>query len=824
MAKVSQKRVANKVKNDAKPNPYDATLASQFEKELKKLSEYLQQIKNAQVDISKLSKQERREYLKHQEDIKKQQKDAIERQKLLNSYEKASLFDKQKILSDLISSYDKEISKLKDLQNISKLTDEQTARLTELTQRKITIQKQRTNVINALENPDERNSFGARISSIKYRTEKALKGKEGSTQEAIVNALEQYGADKEDEEGKEKEIKGSDAMSSLSNVLPGKLGMIAGGIGKALKVFEGISDTIGKIKGILDDQVEEAISALASFQGSVDARLQGLDINFLKLVDNFNSKFTTQGLIKATDYLENISDLTQQGVVYNLEQRALISSIGDRLVSTFEVANENLLRLIRLQQADMTYSQAGAEAQLTQLLNSVFQDTSYLTDMYDSVSAALIDASSTMTRDQATSFNYAVQKWLGALYSVGLSQSAVDTIAQGINYLATGDVSALTGNPQLNTLMAMSASRAGLSYSQMLSTGLTFENVDSLMTAMVQYLQDIANNTSNQVTKQAFTDVLNLTMSDLRAVSNLQVTDIAALQNSNVTYSSSMSQFENQLNQLSGRTNIATQIDNMIDNILFNFGTNITDDAWQLGAWKISKLLDNIKETFDVSGGIGGFIMDSISGLLSGGSMIWGLLETLWDVGSSGLGNFIGKSDAESFMALLSNDWEYTRRGGIYAGIDESAAAKAQGGPLDSLISSITDVMTGVSESISISNSAVKNSATEQDMLSFEQYANATTVSSVTRGSSDSVRVERTVGDIYAQLFENKQQVRVSVASIESQARESITNAVTYSIDNGEEDSLVQTTRDIKKFLEDNVSTENITSILSNTIVNVRKQ
>ena len=83
--------------------------------------------------------------------------------------------------------------------------------------------------------------------------------------------------------------------------------------------------------------------------------------------------------------------------------------------------------------------------------------------------------------------------------------------------------------------MAMSASRAGLSYSQMLSTGLTFENVDSLMTAMVQYLQDIANNTSNQVTKQAFTDVLNLTMSDLRAVSNLSTTDIATLQNNNIT-------------------------------------------------------------------------------------------------------------------------------------------------------------------------------------------------------------------------------------------------------------------------------------------------
>ena len=40
-----------------------------------------------------------------------------------------------------------------------------------------------------------------------------------------------------------------------------------------------------------------------------------------------------------------------------------------------------------------------------------------------------------------------------------------------------------------------------------------------------------------------------------------------------------MSQFENQLNQLSSRTNVALQMDNLLENILFNFGTNVANDG-----------------------------------------------------------------------------------------------------------------------------------------------------------------------------------------------------------------------------------------------------
>lgn len=766
-------------------------------KNVQKLSQAMQQFNSTQD--SNLENLRARAKLEKQ--IKEQQETYIQLQKRMNEYRDAGILGKQEILNKREAELRQRIKELEDLRN----ADSQ-KRLTRAQREEIQLSYKEL----------------SGVKSQKETISKRLREDKDLQKEAMIEALTAYKADKEGEE-KDPEQEGQEIGGTIGSIVGSLIPGIGPAAGEAIGSVIGgtlgkVSETLGKIKSVLDDQVEKAIDIIGEFQGTVDSRLQGLDTSFLKMVDRYNQTLSTQGLVKSVDYLENISSLTEKGIAYNLEERALISSIGDRLVSTFEVTNENLLRLIRLQQADMTYSQAGAEAQLTQLLNSVFQDTSYLTDMYDSVSAALIDASSTMTRDQATSFNYAVQKWLGALYSVGLSQSAVDTIAQGINYLATGDVSALTGNTQLNTLMAMSASRAGLSYSQMLSTGLTFENVDSLMTAMVQYLQDIANNTSNQVTKQAFTDVLNLTMSDLRAVSNLTTTDIASLQNNNITWSSAMSQFENQLNQLSSRTNVALQMDNLLENILFNFGTNVANDGWQAFSWKASSLLTDIQEMFGLDAGISGFIIDSVSNILGGGSMIWGLLETVVDVVGS-IGNFLGVDDATSYMALLPEDWEYTSRGGGFAGIDELSAAS---GNLDALTTSLSDVTSGISSSGTIS--ATKNTATESDLLSFEQYANATTVSSVTRGSSDSIRVSRTVSDVYAQLFENKQQVRVSVASIESQARESITNAVTYSIDNGEEDSLVQTTRDIKKFLEDNVSTENITSILSNTIVNVRKQ
>ena len=45
-----------------------------------------------------------------------------------------------------------------------------------------------------------------------------------------------------------------------------------------------------------------------------------------------------------------------------------------------------------------------------------------------------------MSANASIEFEYIVQKWLGSLYSLGLSQQTVTQIATGLNALGTGDV------------------------------------------------------------------------------------------------------------------------------------------------------------------------------------------------------------------------------------------------------------------------------------------------------------------------------------------------------------------------------------------------
>nr|DAE19046.1 MAG TPA: hypothetical protein [Siphoviridae sp. ctiOl67] len=45
---------------------------------------------------------------------------------------------------------------------------------------------------------------------------------------------------------------------------------------------------------------------------------------------------------------QNVVDLADQGIIYNIEQRALISSLSDKLVTTFDAMDNTLTRLIRI--------------------------------------------------------------------------------------------------------------------------------------------------------------------------------------------------------------------------------------------------------------------------------------------------------------------------------------------------------------------------------------------------------------------------------------------------------------------------------------------
>ena len=390
-----------------------------------------------------------------------------------------------------------------------------------------------------------------------------------STEEERAAARERIAQEQEDNDNRNASALAESGFSSASSA-------------EGLSTFSKILDVVSGISKKMSQNFTQAVNFQNQYMGKVDARLQSEEAQtgfFKQITDDVQSAVGASRFVSQKELLQNVAKLTENGIAYNIEQRAMLATLSDKMVTTFDVLDNTLQRMIRIQQADLTMSQLGSEAQLTKFLNSQFEDTSYLNTMYDSVLAALTDSISSMDKNNATSFTYAVQKWLASLYSVGLSDQAVATIASGINALASGNINTLNSNQPLSVLMNMSATNAGLSYSDLLTQGLNASNVNDLMRSMVDYLGTIAENTTdNQVLRSQWSDVLGITLTDLRAVSNLTNNDISAIYRSNTTYDQSINETQNQLQTVVGRTAASERVQTMADNFMFNWGMNMAQN------------------------------------------------------------------------------------------------------------------------------------------------------------------------------------------------------------------------------------------------------
>lgn len=348
------------------------------------------------------------------------------------------------------------------------------------------------------------------------------------------------------------------------------------------------------------DEVEQV---LTDYRGAVDARLQGSGKSFSDIMDMTITNTLTSPYVKTTEVLKAVKQASDEGIAYNIEQRAFLSTITEKIASTFDAFDSNLTRLIRLQQADTTAARLGMEASLTKFFNNMFQDSSYLKEMSDMVSGAIIDANSQLDKSQSAEFEYVVQKWLGSLSSLGMSSTAVGNIAEGINYLATGNVQALAGNTPLQTLFAMSASRSGLEYSDLLLQGLNADNTNKLLQGMVEYLKTIADNTDNQVVKGAYGNIFNMSMSDFRAIQNLSTSDIANIAGSNLTYNNMLSELNNQFSQLATRSTLTEMVNNMTSNALFGLGQELYSNPATYGMLKMLDAMDALGLNINIPAG-----------------------------------------------------------------------------------------------------------------------------------------------------------------------------------------------------------------------------
>ena len=422
------------------------------------------------------------------------------------------------------------------------------------------------------------------------------------------------------------------------------------------------------------NQINDNVSTFYQYQTTVESRLQGSnngqDYKYKDSVNKITKNVAFSGYIKQKDVINNLVKLVDSGVAYNVDSRAFIATVSDKIASSFDAFDNNLLRMIRIQQADTTAARLGMEASLIRLFNEYFSDNSYLSNAFDNVAAAITDAAVLKEKNESLAFEHAVQKWLGALYSVGWSDSAINKIAEGISLIGTGNIDALNNDDALQTLFALSASKAGVSYTDLIQGDLSLDNTNKLLKGMVTYLQEIANNTdTNVVTKSAYANLLGLSTTELRSVQNISESTINSLMETNLDYEGAIKTFVDNANMISKRTHISQVLDTVIDNALMSASTTLASNSGVWGTWMALNIIEDLTGGIDIPAisvmGSGVDLNTTVVALAKTGMAGLGLMGSL--LSALGNGSFGANFDIKAWGFE-----EYTTRGQQIVGRDGS--------------------------------------------------------------------------------------------------------------------------------------------------------
>lgn len=499
-------------------------------------------------------------------------------------------------------------------------------------------------------------------------------------------------------------------------------------------------DTVVKALEGITTKVDKNIEAIKGYQSAFMARLQGSDKNYYTIMDIMKRNLTGSPFVSQAKVLDNLSRLVDAGIAYNVEERAFLATMSDKIATTFDGFNSNLMRLIRVQQADTTAARLGMEAYLTKFLNNMFSDTSYLSDMAKTISAAIIDAESHMSYQGASEFEYILQKWLGSLYALGMSEKAVSDIASGINMLATGDVQGLASNMPMQTLIAMGASRIGMDIGKDITDGLNASQLNDLMQSMVLYLKEIATNSDNNAVKAAFGDIFDMSFSDFASIQNLTQKDIENIYQSTLTYEQASKELTNQFMQLPLRLSIGELVTNAFENVMFSASESIASDPIGYSTWLLISAIEGIT---------GGTTLPSVFGMGTGIDISSLKLETAVKSGIAGFSMFMQLGN------LISSALSGFGLGGIYGDMFNAWNATQTTSRGSGILAPYTGVSTGVSQSEYIGS----GSAGDVKRASVQAAADeAKEVQQITNPNADK---EKSLTDFWEAFYDDKSPIPI---------------------------------------------------------------
>ena len=114
--------------------------------------------------------------------------------------------------------------------------------------------------------------------------------------------------------------------------------------------FSKLISAVGNLANNVSKKFDQWLGTYNQYIAGINTRLQGSDKNWNKISGTIDRAIGVSPLVKQTAVYENLSKLVSEGINYNVEQRAFLSTVSDRIATTFDAANGTLLQLIRIQQ------------------------------------------------------------------------------------------------------------------------------------------------------------------------------------------------------------------------------------------------------------------------------------------------------------------------------------------------------------------------------------------------------------------------------------------------------------------------------------------
>ena len=319
---------------------------------------------------------------------------------------------------------------------------------------------------------------------------------------------------------------------------------------RQLETADAVARTISNVSNSVTSTFRSMLETYTKEQQKLAFNLLGSGMSY-DTVQSALKALSTNTIIRQTDVYNKLTEMVSRGITANVAQRAFLQTTAEQVGFNFDMTSSTLNRLIQLQNEDLTESRIAQMAGLNKFLEQNYQNSQYIHEGFSRVSDALFEMQTTMSSSMAMATEKTIQTYLGSFASAGGSNETVNKLADAINAIGSGN---FEGLGDMQNLLVMAASRANLSYADLLTGGLDQSETERLLQAVISYMssmQDVAGGS-------------NVALSAMARMFGLNISDIMAAQNVNLGaartgYNASIDQF---LGDVAANTNASVQLSN----------------------------------------------------------------------------------------------------------------------------------------------------------------------------------------------------------------------------------------------------------------------